>query len=64
MFALAHDLHISSWAVSEKKGELYEVATTFLEQVLQQAQSKMNTGAQFPAKLAQVDVAAHDLVEA
>jgi hypothetical protein len=64
VLALAHDLRITSWAVSEEKGELFEVATTFLEQVLQQAQSKLNTGAKFRAKLAQVDVAAHDLVEA
>jgi hypothetical protein len=64
VFALADDLLISSWAVSEEKGELYEVATTFLDQVLQQARSKLNAGPRFRAKLAQVDVAAHDLVEA
>ena len=64
VFALADDLLISSWAVSEEKGELYEVATTFLDQVLQQARSKLNSGTRFRAKLAQVDVAAHDLVEA
>jgi hypothetical protein len=64
VFALADDLLISSWAVSEEKGELYEVATTFLDQVLQHARSKLNSGTRFRAKLAQVDVAAHDLVEA
>src|ERR1700722_20163565 len=64
VFALADDLLISSWAVSEEKGELYEVATTFLDQVLQQARSKLNAGPRFRAKLAQGDVAAHDLVEA
>lgn len=64
VFALADDLLISSWAVSEEKGELYEVATTFLDQVLQQARSKLNAGTRFRAKLAQVDVATHDLVEA
>lgn len=64
VFALADDLLISSWAVSEEKGELYEVATTFLDQVLQQARNKLNAGTRFRAKLAEVDVAAHDLVEA
>jgi hypothetical protein len=64
VFTVTDDLLISSWAVSEEKGELYEVATTFLEQVLQQARSKLNAGTRFRAKLAQVDVATHDLVEA
>jgi hypothetical protein len=64
VFALADDLLISGWAVSEEKGDLYEVATTFLDQVLQQARGKLNAGTRFRAKLAQVDVAAHDLVEA
>jgi hypothetical protein len=64
VFALADDLLISSWAVSEEKGELYEVATTFLDHVLQQARGKLNAGTRFRAKLAQVDVATHDLVEA
>jgi hypothetical protein len=52
VFALADDLLISSWAVSEEKGELYEVAATFLDQVLQQEQSMLNTGTRFRAKLA------------
>jgi hypothetical protein len=64
VFALADDLLISSWAVSEEKGELYEIATTFLDQVLQQARGNLNAGTRFRAKLAQVDVATHDLVEA
>jgi len=64
VFALADDLLISSWAVSEERGDLYEVATTFLDQVLQQARGKLNAGTRFRAKLAQVDVATHDLVEA
>jgi hypothetical protein len=64
VFALADDLVISSWAASEEKGELYEVATTFLDHVLQQARGKLNSGTRFRAKLAQVDVATHDLVEA
>jgi hypothetical protein len=64
VFALADDLLISSWAVSEEKGELYEVATTFLDHVLQQARGTLNAGTRFRAKLAQVDVATPDLVEA
>lgn len=61
---LADDLLISSWAVSEERGDLYEVATTFLDQVLQQVRSKLDAGTRFRAKLAEVDAAAHDLVEA
>jgi hypothetical protein len=34
VFALADDLLTSSWALSEEKGKLYEVATTFLDHVL------------------------------
>jgi hypothetical protein len=64
VFALADDLLISSWAVSEERGDLYEVATTFLDQILRQAQSKLDAGTRFRAKLAEVDAAAHDLVEA
>jgi hypothetical protein len=64
VFALADDLLISSWAVSEERGDLYEVATTFLDQVLRQARSKQDVGTRFRAKLAEVDAAAHDLVEA
>jgi deoxyribodipyrimidine photolyase len=64
VFAFADDLLITSWAVSEEKGELYEVATTFLDHVLQQAQSKLIPVTRFRAKLAQIDVAAHDLVDA
>jgi hypothetical protein len=64
VFALADDLLISSWAVSEERGDLYEVATTFLDQVLQQARSKLDAATRFRAKLAEVDAAARDLVQA
>jgi hypothetical protein len=64
LFALADDLLISSWAVSEERGDLYEVATTFLDQVLQQAWSKLDAATRFRAKLAEVDTALHDLVKA
>lgn len=64
VLALADDLMVSSWSVFEVKGELYEVATSFLEQVLAQAQGRLNAGTEFRAKLAQVDVATHDLLDA
>jgi hypothetical protein len=64
VFALADDLLISSWAVSEDQGDVYEVATTFLEHVLARTRSKLTAGIRFRAKLAEVDVATHDLVEA
>jgi len=64
VFALADDLIISSWAVAEDKGDVYEDATTFLEQVLAQTRSKLTSGTQFRAKLAQVDVATHDFIAA
>jgi len=34
VLALADDLIVSRWSILEAKGELYEVATSFLEQVL------------------------------
>jgi beta-xylosidase len=64
VLALADDLLITSWSVPEDNGELYEVATTFLEQVLAQTRSRLDSGARFRAKLAQVDVATHELMEA
>jgi hypothetical protein len=64
VLALADDLVISNWAVSEDKGELYEVATAFLEQILAQTPSRLNPGTKFRAKLAQVDVTTHELIEA
>jgi hypothetical protein len=58
-FALADDLLISSWAMSEEKGELHKAATTFLNQVLQQARSELNAGTGLRVKPAQLDIAAH-----
>lgn len=62
--ALADDLLITSWSVTEDDGELYEVATTFLEQVLAQSRSRLDSGAKFRTTLAQVDVATHELTGA
>lgn len=64
VFALADDLLITSWAVAERIGPLYEVASDFLEQVLVQTRSQLDPSAQFRAKLAAVNVATHELVEA
>jgi len=64
VLALADDLLITSWAVAERIGPLYEVATDFLEQVLTQTRSQLDPGARFRAKLAEVDAATHELIEA
>ena len=64
VFALADDLLITSWAVAERVGPVYEVATDFLEQVLTQTRSQLDPGGRFRAKLAEVDAATHELVEA
>jgi hypothetical protein len=64
VLALADDLLISNWTVSEDGGELYEAATKYLEQVLALSRDKQNAGTRFRAKLAQVDVATHELIEA
>jgi hypothetical protein len=61
VLALADDLLITSWAVSEEKGGLYEVATTFLGQVLKQARGKLNAGTRLSAKLARLS--AGDVVQ-
>jgi len=64
VLALADDLLITSWAVAERVGPVYEVATDFLEQVLTQTRSQLDPGGRFRAKLAEVDAATHELVEA
>jgi hypothetical protein len=64
VLALADDLLITSWAVADEIGPLYEVATQFLEQVLAQLRSQQDPGARFQATLAQVGAATHEFVEA
>src|SRR6266700_2441621 len=64
VLALADDLLITSWAIADEIGPLYEVATQFLEQVLAQLRSRQDPGTRFQATLAQVDAATHELVEA
>jgi hypothetical protein len=64
VLALADDLLITSWAVAERTGPLYEVATDFLEQVLAQTRSQLDPRARFRAALAEVDAATHELIEA
>lgn len=64
VLALADDLLINSWTVSDAQDGLYEAATEFLDHVLRQKRSRMDASATFRAKLAQVDVAAHEFVEA
>lgn len=64
VLALADDLLITSWAVADETGPLYEVATKFLERVLAQLRSRQDPGARFQATLAEVDAATHELVDA
>ena len=64
VLALADDLLITSWAVAEKIGPVYEVAADFLEQVLAQTRRRLNPGARFRAELAAVDVATREFVKA
>lgn len=64
VLALADDLVINSWAVSDAENGLYEAATDFLDQVLRQEHGRLDASATFRAKLAQVDVAAHEFAEA
>lgn len=64
VLALADDLLITSWAVADEIGPLYEVATRFLEQVLAQLRSRQDPPSRFQAILAQVDAATHEFVEA
>lgn len=64
VLALADDLLINSWTVVDEAGGLYEAATAFLDHVLSQGRGKMDASATFRAKLAQVDAAADELIEA
>ncbi|MGH3250373.1 MAG: hypothetical protein ACRDOI_29790 [Trebonia sp.] len=64
VLALADDLLITSWAVAEKIGPMYEVAADFLEQVLAQTRHQLDPGTRFRAELAEVDVATHKLIKA
>lgn len=62
VLALADDLLITSWSVSEDDdGDLYEAATAFLEQVLAQSRGRLDSGMRFRAKLAQLDAATHEV---
>jgi hypothetical protein len=63
VLALADDLLITSWAVAERIGPLYDVAADFLEQVLAQTRDQLNPGARFRAELAAVDVATRELIK-
>jgi hypothetical protein len=64
VLALADDLLVTSWAVAERIGPLYEVAADFLQQVLAQTRSQLAPGTRFRAELAAVDVATREAVKA
>lgn len=63
-FALAEDLLIKRWSVPDEGGSLYDLGTQFLNQVLEGLKRTRDPGTMLRAKLAQVDVAANELVEA
>lgn len=64
VFALADDLLINSWTVSDSQDGLYEAATDFLDRILRQKRGTLDASVQFRAKIAQVDVAAREFVKA
>jgi hypothetical protein len=64
VLALADDLVIRRWAVADDTGPLYDVATAFLDGIMAETRSRQDSGTKFRAKLAQVDVATHELIEA
>lgn len=64
VLALANDLTVSRWAVADETGALYDVATTFLERIMAETRNRQDAGTKFRAKLAQVDIATDELIEA
>lgn len=64
LFALAHDLLIRNWSVREEDGSLEELGLGFLSDVYEGLKNTKDTGTMLRAKLAQVDTAATELVDA
>ncbi|HUK72822.1 MAG TPA: hypothetical protein VLW50_29375 [Streptosporangiaceae bacterium] len=54
----------SCWSPADHAGSLYEKAIEFLTNVLDRPDSHQDPGTRFRAKLAQVDVARDELVDA
>lgn len=63
-FALAYDFRIRHWSVMDEQGPVYELGITFLNRVLEGLKNRRDPGTMLRAKLAQVDVAATELVDA
>ncbi len=64
VFALADDLLIRRWSVADSEGPVYDLAIDFLNSVLESIKGSQDPSTRLRAKLAQVDVATTELVEA
>lgn len=64
VFALAEDLLIQKWSVAEGTGSLPELAIDFLNGILKSIEGSRDADTMLRAKLAQVDVATTELVDA
>ena len=64
VFALANDLLIQHWSVADGKGPIDERAIDFLNNVLESVKDNRHPNRMVTAKLAQVDVATTELVDA
>jgi len=66
LFALADDLLIRNWSVlgEDEQGSLDDLALVFLNRVLEGLKSHTNSATMLRAKLAQVDVASAELIDA
>jgi hypothetical protein len=63
-FALAYDFLIRHWSTMDVQGGLHELGMTFLNQVLDGLKNQRDSATMLRAKLAQVDVATTELVDA
>jgi hypothetical protein len=64
VFALADDLLIRRWSPADGKGPVDELAIDFLNDILESVKDSRDPGTMLRAKLAQVDVATTELVDA
>jgi len=64
VFALADDLLIRRWSVAESKGPIDERAIDFMNSVLEAVKDDRHPNRMITAKLAQLDVATTELVDA
>jgi|ERR1039458_5189661 hypothetical protein len=64
VFALADDLLIKHWSVADGKGPVDELAIVFLNSVMESIEGSRDPSMMLRAKLAQVEVATTELVDA